>query len=1853
MAYSAGTAYLEIVPSFENIESILAKGARDIAKSLDNSLGRSLGKSMQSAAQSAERDTQRAADQIGRTFADTAIKRINAALANIPAGDRILGGLRKELTELSQIDLGKGFNEKDFISRVEKAFDALKKAQQDAQGINAIGRYTNAGNAAQELGAVKDIIEAARKRGLVAGDAFSDAYQGRLTAMNKALPDLLIRASSSQEERAVAAFKARVQDAMKLNIGDVATRENNPLNLKIGAKIDGEDLKRVMGELEGFADQLTERLSQHELVLPLDKARQQAAAFVQDIQTQEDKANEKAAADYLKTWDDALAERERRERKAREDLKRDFDKAVKEQFLAQKKAQDDYDRDYDQAIKEQALREKKARDEISRAYDQAIKEQFLAQKKALDDYNKAYDAAVKEQLQRDKKAQADFLKSWADTLAEAKRRQEKLDAEARATADAAFRKTTGGEAAQKVSGAADRIADLPVHLQANDIDREMAAIRARLKAMGDLKIGVDIDSEGFADDLQREFARLEAIAHDRHVDIEVRADAARAATELGGVLVLLNRIDHDRATVTVDTDGAQAGLENMAQALTLNLGRLGGLIALGASLGTALVPAAAAAASTIGAIGTAALGAASGVGVMALAFSGIGDAVKALSQYADNTQKSNVSLKRSASQVAGAQAQIKSAEMALANTRRNNAEAAIKAQRTIHDAIQDERDAVRDVARANQDAVQKVADAERDVTDAKRDDLDAQTKLNQAYIEARRDLEDLNSQIRGNSLDQRQATLDIAKAKADLDKLLTNPRATQAEREQADITYQQKLLQMDDLKRKGAEMADDQEKQFRVGIGQSDKVKAAKKGLSDANEKQLKAQQALTRAQQDQVRAQQDGTEKLRKAEQKVADARQAAAGQQKDAAYSEFTATQSLISARRALATATDRDSVAGGAQLDNLNTIMAKLSPTAQKFARYIFGMQDAFFALRKAADPVLAGIQTAMESFLGKTSKEAETRLKPVFDFVHQVATAIGGLVIRFAAMLKSPTFVRFFDYIAKTAVPELDLLYQMFENVTVGIVNLFLAFTPLTGEVNKGLLGMTESFRKWSEGLGKNKGFQRFVEYMRKSGPEVGQLLVQVAKAVGRLVIAAAPVGTIVINLFTKLFELINKIPAKNLESLIAGIAAGAAAIGIFAAATAVATLELPGLIALIIGGLIVAISALSGNAKGMGEIFSKVWADLKIGARVTFAFVKQAIQVLKPVFNDMASTAVAFWKDGLLPVFQDIYAFGQSLVEGLKPSFSNIGDLFKQLGAFFFFLYDQVVVPVYKGILTVFKTLAQVLQPVFSVIGALVGALGTIIFWLLDKVVVPVVGGIVRLLVKILGPVVEFLWKFILKPILQAIGLAFQIAAAIIKVAIGVIMIVLKGLGLLFKWLYENSIKPLWDALLNNVFKPMASWISKYIGPSWKRALGELAQHWDDFKKAIGSVVKVIVHYALNEGLLKGYNWLADKFDVTPKNVHIPEPTGDWYTGKTTGTAAPMIAHGLATGGAVRGPGTGTSDSVVARLSDGEHVLTAEEVRRAGGHQAVYALREAILNGWRMPGYASGGQVSNDGKSSKLGFGDWLSGVAKSIGHGAANLFGSITDFLKDPLGNLKRIFNGVIGKLPANGNVKSLLAAPKHLLDGVLAKVKGIVGLGADGSGPASGLGNLHGKAGWAWEESVLRAAFGDKVQFTSTTGGGHAKNSWHYKGRALDSIGPDMMAIFNWIKTHYGATSKELIYSPAVTGIKNGKPVDIRSFYGDSVYRQHFNHVHWAYDQGGLLPDTRDMPGGVMTVFHGSKTPDKVLTDGQWSSMATLANQAQMAMAGGDTHNWNFRDATLDYDELNRWSARRDALARVNRPNY
>lgn len=81
------------------------------------------------------------------------------------------------------------------------------------------------------------------------------------------------------------------------------------------------------------------------------------------------------------------------------------------------------------------------------------------------------------------------------------------------------------------------------------------------------------------------------------------------------------------------------------------------------------------------------------------------------------------------------------------------------------------------------------------------------------------------------------------------------------------------------------------------------------------------------------------------------------------------------------------------------------------------------------------------------------------------------------------------------------------------------------------------------------------------------------------------------------------------------------------------------------------------------------------------------------------------------------------------------------------------------------------------------------------------------------------------------------------------------------------------------------------------------------------------------------------------------------PLGSMFGGK--GIGALIFGGGMADGGLVHGPGTGTSDSVPTMLSNGEFVVNANATAR-NRH-----LLEAINSNGRVPGYAEGGYVGSD------------------------------------------------------------------------------------------------------------------------------------------------------------------------------------------------------------------------------------------------------------------------------------------------
>lgn len=230
----------------------------------------------------------------------------------------------------------------------------------------------------------------------------------------------------------------------------------------------------------------------------------------------------------------------------------------------------------------------------------------------------------------------------------------------------------------------------------------------------------------------------------------------------------------------------------------------------------------------------------------------------------------------------------------------------------------------------------------------------------------------------------------------------------------------------------------------------------------------------------------------------------------------------------------------------------------------------------------------------------------------------------------------------------------------------------------------------------------------------------------------------------------------------------------------------------------------------------------------------------------------------------------------------------------------------------------------------------------------------------------------------------------------------------------------------------------------------------------------------------------------------------------------------------ARGGPVWGAGTATSDSIPAMLSNDEHVWTAKEVKAAGGHKAVESLRKGAL-----ASYATGGGVDLGGAATGRSIAAKIRSAQLKLGLIAAQRIASYFDVMARSMG-----------------------------------------------SGSLGGF-------GWRKQWAIIHKAFPWAHLLSAYRPGARTvsgNQSYHALGRAID-VTPSMR-IFDWIRSHYGRTTKELIYSPAGNRqIKNGS----NHYYTGAVRRMHFNHVHWAYDRGGYLP-----PGYSMA-YNGTGRPERV----------------------------------------------------------
>jgi hypothetical protein len=226
----------------------------------------------------------------------------------------------------------------------------------------------------------------------------------------------------------------------------------------------------------------------------------------------------------------------------------------------------------------------------------------------------------------------------------------------------------------------------------------------------------------------------------------------------------------------------------------------------------------------------------------------------------------------------------------------------------------------------------------------------------------------------------------------------------------------------------------------------------------------------------------------------------------------------------------------------------------------------------------------------------------------------------------------------------------------------------------------------------------------------------------------------------------------------------------------------------------------------------------------------------------------------------------------------------------------------------------------------------------------------------------------------------------------------------------------------WQWIKKHVFSPIANFVTKTIPSAFKTGVAKVKSWWNGLQDMAKKPVRFLVNTVWNNGLRKMLNAIPG-VNISPVKLKF------------------------AKGGAIRGPGTGTSDSITARLSKGEHVWTAAEVRAAGGQGAMYAMRKAVLNGNLNgdPKFANGGALDAAaiGRAQKFA----ASQARKPYGWGAvgpsaydcSGFMSAITNVLQDKYPHSRR---GSTANFPWGGFKKgpgqfTISSTPNYGLSGV------------------------------------------------------------------------------------------------------------------------------------------------------------------------------------------------------------------------
>lgn len=835
----------------------------------------------------------------------------------------------------------------------------------------------------------------------------------------------------------------------------------------------------------------------------------------------------------------------------------------------------------------------------------------------------------------------------------------------------------------------------------------------------------------------------------------------------------------------------------------------------------------------------------------------------------------------------------------------------------------------RAAAESVQDAQRGLADAYDQVQDAQRGVTDSYQALGDAQIAVKDAQDDLNDSYKEASRNLRDMNADLKDAYMSVEDAEIALARAKIRRNEVNADPKASAL---DRREADLNVRQAEHRVTRERTGTSD----LKLDTNEANAKGVSGSDEVTGATKNLTDAQRG----LSDAEYGVVQAHRSLS----DAEYGVVQAHRALRDAQEDLASG---GSAAASAQ-DKLAQALAKLSPNARDFVLSMLALKPAFDEMKNTVqDKLFEGLGGDVSSFVNSNIGGFTTILSSVAGSLNGVIRGVmTDLTALFSGWQADGTMATFISTIQATVEGIRPLITGLTEAMVLG--------TNALGGTMGTFLGQLGGFAaQIAPFLGMLGG--QFLTALGNALPAIGQLINAIAVGMGP---ALEPIGELLTALANGL-----TIMAGPLGSLLGTLASALAPlmgpIGAFLA-------QLGPPLEAIVGVLGAALMAITPLLEPLGALLNAIIVPL--GGALT-----RVVEALAPMISLFAET--------LTPV-----------IEQLAPIFA---DLVTQIADILVGALEQLA-PTIAALAPVFVQIATTLGETFAAYLPIVMPL----FQLLADAFVQILNAVLPLMPSITNLIVQLMPLFV-----QVMNLLMPILVwlldILIKVAVWIIEHVIGAIVGIIDWLADLAEKAqnfgdLWAKVWDWV-KEKAGDAKDWVVDKWnsiidffkglpRRISDACSGMWDGIKEAFKAAV----------------NWLIDKWNGLEFKVggwKIPLPGMPDVTVPSITVGLPNIPK-LATGGAVRdpqgrlrGPGTGTSDSILGinaygmptvRVATGETVVTADASRNPGNAAVLAAMnRGRKFDPKFLPGLAGGGQVGyglpggSDVRQGSPGFPDWV------------------------------------------------------------------------------------------------------------------------------------------------------------------------------------------------------------------------------------------------------------------------------------